>query len=517
MAAIVTTNCRIFAAQQFEGSFLDSEQHTYLFISETLPWSDDNNPPSPIDCELNISTAYRNMLSMKSIPASSVSLVIPRNTWTSQTVYAQYDNTIDLFDPNAPQIFYVVNGSLQVYKCLNNGGGVPSTVQPNGTSTSVVTLSDGYQWKFMYTINSADVVSFVTTNWIPVVTLLENDGSNQWLVQQAAVPGTVDRINMVTIGTQYISVPTVTITGDGTGATAVATISGGNVTGIRVTATGSGYTWATVAITGGGVSANGATATATISPFNGHGADPTTELGGFYVLIDVQLIYDENGFFTVSNDYRTIGLLSNPILNDGSNAPATNTDYDQAVRLSFSTVSGTVFNQDEIVTGSISEATGVVLDWNVSGTIDGVAQTNVLRLVQTTGTFVPGETVVGADASGVLLTYTGTATSASTTTIVLPSGASTVDNFYTGQTINISSGTGIGQINKIIGYVGISRTATVKTTWGITPDNTSVVIIADIVPPDVQPYSGAVLYLENRRPVERASDQIEDSKIVVQF
>ena len=56
-----------------------------------------------------------------------------------------------------------------------------------------------------------------------------------------------------------------------------------------------------------------------------------------------------------------------------------------------------------------------------------------------------------------------------------------------------------------------------KTTWGITPDNTSVVIIADIVPPDVQPYSGAVLYLENRRPVERASDQIEDSKIVVQF
>lgn len=519
MAAIITTNNRIFAAQQYVSSFSDVDQYTYLFISQTQPWEDDNTPPTPVDCEQNISMAYRNMLSMKLITPNNISLVIPRNGWTSATVYAQYDNTIDLFDPSAPQIFYVVNGSLQVYKCLNNGGGVPSTVQPNGTSTNVVTLSDGYQWKYMYTINSADVVSFVTTNWIPVETLLENDGSNQWLVQQAAVPGTIDRINMVTAGTQYTQVPTITITGDGTGATAVASISGGNVTGIRVTATGTGYTWATVAITNGGVASNGATATATISPFKGHGADPVTELGGFDVLIDVQLIYDENGYFTVSNDYRTLGILVNPILNDGSgDDPAIGTDYDQAVRLTFSTVSGTVFNQDEVVTGSLSAATGVVLDWTPTATtIDGKSQSSVLRLVQTTGTFVPGETVVGADASGVLQTYTGTAVSATTTTIVLPSGASSVDSFYNGQTIKISSGTGSGQINTIVSYVGISRTATVKTTWGVTPNSTSVVIIASIVPPDILLYSGAVLYLENRRPVERASDQIEDSKIVIQF
>ena len=194
MAAIVTTNCRIFAASQFEGSFLDPTQHTYLFISQTLPWEDDNTPPTPIDCEQNLSTAYRNMLSMKNIPASSVSLVIPRNTWTSETVYAQYNNTIDLFDPSSPQIFYVVTSSLQVYKCLSNGGGVPSTVQPNGTSTSVVTLSDGYQWKYMYTINSADVVSFVTTNWVPVTNPVNVIGNLNSVGVTPAAPSTFYRL-----------------------------------------------------------------------------------------------------------------------------------------------------------------------------------------------------------------------------------------------------------------------------------------------------------------------------------
>ncbi len=56
---------------------------------------------------------------------------------------------------------------------------------------------------------------------------------------------------------------TVTINGDGTGATAVATIgANGAVTGITITDPGSGYTTATVDITGAG---SGATATATVA------------------------------------------------------------------------------------------------------------------------------------------------------------------------------------------------------------------------------------------------------------
>ena len=76
----------------------------------------------------------------------------------------------------------------------------------------------------------------------------------------------VDDFTITAGGTGYSTAPTVTIspvqTGEGSGATATATVDGGAVTGITLTAAGSGYTeGVTVAISGGGGS--GATATAT--------------------------------------------------------------------------------------------------------------------------------------------------------------------------------------------------------------------------------------------------------------
>lgn len=72
----------------------------------------------------------------------------------------------------------------------------------------------------------------------------------------------VDSIDITNAGFNYIEAPTVTITGDGAGATAVATIVNGRVDTITVTNRGTGYTSAIVSITGGGGQA--ATASAAI-------------------------------------------------------------------------------------------------------------------------------------------------------------------------------------------------------------------------------------------------------------
>jgi hypothetical protein len=41
--------------------------------------------------------------------------------------------------------------------------------------------------------------------------------------------------------------------------------------------------------------------------------------------------------------------------------------------------------------------------------------------------------------------------------------------------------------------------------------------IAVITTPGLQPYTGDIIYVENRVPIARADDQIEDVKLVVQF
>lgn len=64
--------------------------------------------------------------------------------------------------------------------------------------------------------------------------------------------GAVTAINITYAGTNYGSVPAVSITGAGTGATAEAVITDGVITAINITSGGTGYTTApTIAITGG--------------------------------------------------------------------------------------------------------------------------------------------------------------------------------------------------------------------------------------------------------------------------
>ena len=61
----------------------------------------------------------------------------------------------------------------------------------------------------------------------------------------------IQSIGVVEAGSGYTTAPTVTISGDGTGATAKATVSAGRVTNIEVTNSGTNYTVAEVSLSGG--------------------------------------------------------------------------------------------------------------------------------------------------------------------------------------------------------------------------------------------------------------------------
>ena len=133
-------------------------------------------------------------------------------------------------------------------------------------------------------------------------------------IEAAAVPGTVDRINLTSVGDNYTQGDVlVTISGDGTGAEAIAFVDDlGKISRVDVTNPGTGYTFADVTFTNILGIGFGAAATATVSPYYGHGANPPKELFATTVGITVNLTNDTADYF-VNNDYRQLGIVKNPL------------------------------------------------------------------------------------------------------------------------------------------------------------------------------------------------------------
>jgi hypothetical protein len=155
--------------QNFKQTFIDhfammfgnlSTDKWFLSIGKPLPWLStsgeiDNLPPAAADTDQTESEFWQNVLAHKRITEDDVSIVVPRYDWTIGTVYSPYRPTIELFNPDNPYIFYVLVDEERVYKCIDNNYGAPSTVAPTHTDTDVKLLSDGYRWKFMYSITES--------------------------------------------------------------------------------------------------------------------------------------------------------------------------------------------------------------------------------------------------------------------------------------------------------------------------------------------------------------------------
>lgn len=172
----------------------------YFTVSKFSPWTDENNPDTAIETTQAINQFHREMILGKRIKSEDVISLIPRHFWTSNTVYTQYDDTDpDLFDKE----FYVVNGSEQVYKCLFNNGGIPSTSEPTLVQTSKFQTADGYVWKYMYSISTSNNSKFSTGSYIPI------DANSS--VVAAAANGSIDIVLITDQGSGYSGYITGTI------------------------------------------------------------------------------------------------------------------------------------------------------------------------------------------------------------------------------------------------------------------------------------------------------------------
>lgn len=380
MSSIITNEFRVQNAQNFINDV--KLYNYYITIGKIDDWKKNQslNPPSNRNTNLY---CWKSMIGGKRILDSRVSLIIPRIDWTMGVTYAMYDDTNDELDSSS---FYVVTDEANVYKCLYNNNNQPSTIKPTGTNISNITLSDGYIWKFMYNISIEESNNFMTNNFMPVKTLLEDNGTVQWTIQQNAINGAVDVIKVVNGGLGYEAAPEVVINGDGSGATAIASIEDGVVTKIQIIDGGQGYTYATVNLIGDSIQP--ASARAILSPKGGHGSDPANELFGRYVMVGATLSADEDNQLPITNDFRIITILrdptfkGNPEYTEDFTIPVV---FNELTRITLDSGYSGEFNLDDTITGLTSGATGKL------ASIDN--STNIISLCNVNGNFINNETI----------------------------------------------------------------------------------------------------------------------------
>ena len=485
MAAIITNKFRINNAEQFYESFSETSAETYyLFIGRAHAWATDADvqgnsidegtdasPPTPNDDVTSEFYAWDDMLGAKLIASSDVSYCIPRRNWTTGTTYDMYEHNIsssntansgatNLYDST----YVVMNSSYAVYKVIENDGATASTVEPTSTSSSIFSTSDGYRWKYMYSLTSAETLNFMSTDFIHC--------STDSTVSAAAVDGALDTILVVAGGSSFntssgSTISAIPIRGDGSSGVASVTISSGAITAAEVTTAGTGYTYAyirdadIIAATSAGGAGSGSNLNVIIPPKGGHGANALKELGAFYVMLNKSLVGVEGtSDIGVANDFRRIGLVRDPY-NYGTTTVATATTRRQIYAAVFSSVSGT-YTADEEINQASTGAVGKVIEYDSTNKILYWYQTRFPDC--------------GTDSSGNLTAFSG-------------ANAITGQSSSAAATPNTSSSATVNGVGFSSGYAT----------------------------PELAYDSGDIIYVEERSPITRASDQTENVKLIIEF
>ena len=263
MSAIITEKFRQHNANQFFESFTEASLNKYyLFLGKTTPFTgsttggSDGIPPIPGDSPQEEFRAWDSMLAAKNITSTDITFALPRRNWSNGTIYDMYQHnynsdttstsgSTNLYDST----FFFTTSDYNVYKVLDNNGGVAyNGAEPTDTSNSPIAIG-GYIIKYMYTISQSDISKFLTTDFIPV--------STNSVVSAAATDGAIESLK-VTAGSGYDDgTYYAAIYGDGTsagtssGAIVRITISGGSIVSFGLTAgtdttihaAGAGYTF----------------------------------------------------------------------------------------------------------------------------------------------------------------------------------------------------------------------------------------------------------------------------------
>ena len=471
----------------------------------------ENEPPIPLDNQTEKFDIYDDVIAAKRITDEFARAVVRRYNWDISA-----NPKFDMWKPDysatpggggqvgkssatgatsiADAKFYLMNSSYEVFKCLYNGestvpGGANVTQEPSTSSgnysNGIFTESAGagYIWKYMYTLPTDDVLRFLSSDFMPIV--LPTNAS-RIATETAAVDGEIDVVLVRDVGSNIPAAQTLytAIRGDGAGGVVEFTTTAGGAIDpatVTVVAKGTGYSYASISLADGnlfgdqGLSSPVASPNAIgsleviLPPKGGHGSDMELELNAKRVMTNIRLTYAEGaGDFPVDNDFRRIGIMKDPIDSDTLAVATDNTLSGlYAIKISGSQADYIV---DEVISQEVTPgvyAYGTVVSWvlDPSSTTDGI-----LKYYQSPAQHQHTDGKVYA---------------------FVNDPAKQVDGAQSG-----GDGDPDNTVNGTVEGVDLTN---------------------GVASPEISNNSGDIIYVENRRLITRAPDQIEDIKLVIEF
>ena len=469
MAAIVTHQFRYNNADQFYNEWAVANTSFYLYVgrpqafSSTTGGGTDSAPPTPLD---NVDDAYmywRDMLAIKRVAASDRQYAIPRHDWTTATVYDYYRGDYGA-TVNAATVTTVAGGidmfstTTKMYvKTTDNNVYKCMGNNSGGTSTVMPTGTSNNEFQTSPDLYWWKYMYTLSTTQITDFLTTDFMGvATNSTVSAAAVDGAVTQYKIENGGTGFTATTVTgnTLRGDGTGATFTIVTLGGAITEVTSTAAGTNYTFADINIAG--ISGIGSGTGAVVTPIIG----PNGGHGS-------NAITELGGFYIMTN----------------------------------TTIAGTAGSGDFVVDQDFRRVGMVLNPYNYGTTTVATADTlNALKAVTfaaspTPGTFTADEILTGATsgAKGIVVDWE------SSTRVLKYSQTQ-----WTG--VSVTSGATQGNLVSF---------ATSEVITGA--DSGATGTVSAVTAQEVAYYSGTQLYVENRKPITRASDQTENIKLIIEF
>lgn len=553
MKSLITKDFGITNAKNFEDMVSTQSANLYIMVGRSINWANSTDPSNLDDSTIDTpydTTEYkyetmRNGIILKRINASDMQLVAPRVDWQSGTVYVAYDQTANLFVKSidtrivnatsngvvtvgaglantinsttinfasgaTPALsiglivkigeerrevigfnssavvvntgfasaytnanlfattysttqysnkFYVRNTKDQIFKCLFNNNGAQSVNMPEIAiggqlpENPFIKTDDGYKWKYLYTIPTGLKNRFFTDKYMPVV--------RDTTVFENSKDGRIDIVQILDGGSYYfrgsnqnLYDANTTITGDGTGASLRYTITSGVITDVNILNGGNNYTIATITLN-----------------------DPL-----------------QNNSIGTDASLRAVispqkGHGSDPVREIGASSQMISVDFDGDV-------------------GGLFKVTN-------DGT-DDFRQICILKDPQfasnanyTQASVIPMYTLIFVSNPTQLDGFTHD----STVFVPRTSSAEIENAIFTGRVVHFDAGSNILVLNDVTGSVS---EITAKFIYQ-SGDLGRVAKIITVDTPDINIFSGELLYIENRAKITRSLNQTESVKLVVEF